>query len=337
MKDRVWIAWEKQRRTIELSKMLSCELHLLDYMGYSRYLKCIASTFRILYKHRSSIIFVQNPSMVLAALACIFKKITRSVVVVDRHTTFRLGKSAEISLEYLVFKVFNRFTLQNADLTIVTNEELAKIVKNNKGNPFILPDKLPTIIRRREIKLIAKHNILLIASFAQDEPIIAAIEAMSKLKKYCKHEVTLYVSGNYKKLPESVIADVPDNIVFTGYLNDSDFENMLHAVDAIMVLTTAESCMLCGCYEAVAASKPLITSNKKVLKKYFSGCVFVENTSSGICDGIIQLFNNYSIYLENIVNLKTELNKTWSMLCEDLTNKLNLIVDKRANHEAFKN
>lgn len=335
-KPNIWVAWENQRRSKELAAQLGCQLYVYDYRGILRYPKSITKTLFLLLRQKNNIVFVQNPSMVLAALACLVKTITKAILVVDRHTTFRLNKSAELSLEYIVFRMFNRYTLKNADITIVTNEDLASIVIENKGTPFILPDKLPDIAKSHDIILKNDHNIILISSFAEDEPIGAVIEAMKMLKKLNKHDVTLYVSGNYKKLSESVIADVPDNIVFTGYLNDSDFENMLHAVDGIMVLTTAESCMLCGCYEAVSVLKPLITSDKKVLNDYFHGSIFVDNTSAGICGGIIKLIDDYPIYLDNTVKLKNDLCNTWSLSCDKLTHKLSIILNKRINHEEIK-
>ena len=64
---------------------------------------------------------------------------------------------------------------------------------------------------------------------------------------------------------------------------------MLFSVDAVMVLSTAIHTMLCGCYEALGAEKPLITSNQIVLREYFSGAVFVENTTIGISNGIKEI------------------------------------------------
>ncbi len=42
--------------------------------------------------------------------------------------------------------------------------------------------------------------------------------------------------------------------------------------------------------EAVSAGKPLITSNTKMLKNYFTkGTIFVDNTAKGIVEGIEKL------------------------------------------------
>ena len=36
-KKRIWIAWETQRRTIELAKHLKCRLFIIEYNGIKRF------------------------------------------------------------------------------------------------------------------------------------------------------------------------------------------------------------------------------------------------------------------------------------------------------------
>ena len=69
--------------------------------------------------------------------------------------------------------------------------------------------------------------------------------------------------------------------------------------------------MLCGCYEAVAAEKPLITSDKQVLRDYFNEAVFVENNPESICSGIKKVLKNPDCYRKKISVLKEEIEKKW--------------------------
>lgn len=71
MNKRIWISWEKQRRSIELSKRLGCKLYIIEKSGLFRYPYSIFKTILILIKERPDLFFVQNPSMFLATLACI--------------------------------------------------------------------------------------------------------------------------------------------------------------------------------------------------------------------------------------------------------------------------
>jgi hypothetical protein len=44
---------------------------------------------------------------------------------------------------------------------------------------------------------------------------------------------------------------------------------MMRSVDATIVLSERENCLLCGAYETVASEKPMILSNKEALRNYF--------------------------------------------------------------------
>lgn len=305
---RIWITWETQRRSLELARALHCDLYVFDFKGVLRYPKCIYYTLRVLLSSRTKLVIVQNPSMVLAAIACAFKILFGRKVVVDRHTTFRLNKERKPNLDWFIFDMLQKFTLKNADLTIVTNDYLASIVKQMNGNPFVLPDKLPDLIRTKTINLGKGFNLFMISSFGIDEPIFEAIEAARRFKD---GSLKLYISGNANKFSCSIKDNAPANVVFTGYLNDEDFINHIYAADAVMALTTADYCMLCGCYEAIAAQKPLITSSKSVLREYFAGNVFIDNSIEGILLGLTEIRASYDNYLHNAITIKNVISETW--------------------------
>ena len=119
MNKRIWISWEKQRRSIELSKRLGCKLYIIEKSGLFRYPYSIFKTILILIKERPDLFFVQNPSMFLATLACIYGFVTKTYIIVDRHTTFRLAKPHSGSFKIWLFMKMHYFTLKHADLTIL--------------------------------------------------------------------------------------------------------------------------------------------------------------------------------------------------------------------------
>jgi glycosyltransferase involved in cell wall biosynthesis len=257
--------------------------------------------------------------MILAALACICKYFFTYFLVVDRHTTFLLDKDYKNTPRLFFFKLLNRLTIRHADITIVTNSLLADMVKGLKGTPYTLPDMIPALVKTKKVELKARHNILMITSFGIDEPVQDVLMAM---KDFSHDEVCLYVTGDYKKLDESILNLAPPNVIFTGFLDEQDYINMLFSCDAIMVLTTASACMLCGCYEAVSANKPLITSDKDVLREYFTDAVFVDNTAPGISVGIKKILDNKDHYRERIESLKVRLITQWEEQYKQLEKRL---------------
>ena len=325
MHKRIWITWENQRRSIVLAKKFGCELHLIEEKGILRYPKSILKTLRIILNEKPHILFVQNPSMILAAFACICRIILRIPLVVDRHTTFLLNKKDWSSFKVFIFMVLHRFTIRHADITIVTNNFLATLVEDLQGKPFVLPDMIPELQYTRKEELKGKFNILLISSFASDEPIIEILEALSL---FDKKDVKIYVTGNFNKLDKAILNTAPSNVIFTGFLDEQDYINMLFSVDAIMVLTTADACMLCGCYEAISAGKPLITSEKDVLMDYFTDAVFVENTVTGIAEGIRKVLERRSYHQERIIQLKARLVPEWEDSYHELERKINGLLEQ---------
>lgn len=316
--DRIWITWERQRRSVELAGILGCKLYIFDFKGRLRYPKCIYNTLKILIYSPGRTVFVQNPSMVLATMACFFKFVSSKKVIVDRHTTFPLKKK-KITPYRAGFILMSKFTLKTADLTIVTNEYLAGLVRKSNGLPFVLPDKLPDLVKTQQVRLGEGYNVFMISSFGKDEPVAEAINAAGRLKK---QGVRLYISGNKDKLDAATKDNAPDNVVFTGFIDEQDFVNHVCSADAVMALTTADHCMLCGCYEAVAAEKPLITSNKEVLRQYFNGSVFVDNTVEGISRGIVELKENYEAYVDNATILKKQINREWSEMFNNFKHRI---------------
>jgi hypothetical protein len=171
--------------------------------------------------------------------------------------------------------------------------------------------------QKKDLK--GKINILLISSFGLDEPIYEVIEAM---KDFIDDDIYLYITGNFKKLNAELPEKGPSNVIFTDFISDQQFVDMLFSVDIAMALTTSHYCMLCGCYEVVAAEKPLITSDKEVLKDYFDKAIFVDNTSSGISKGIRKVINNLEYYSNQSKKMKKEISQKWEKLYKKFESSL---------------
>jgi ribosomal protein L31 len=306
---RIWITWETQRRSVELSKILKCNLYIIELNGLFRYPFSIVKTLYIIVRENPQILFVQNPSMVLAAFASLYCKITHLPLVVDRHTTFLLDNPIASSWRRWIFLLLHRFTIKNAFITIVTNDHLADLVLQSKGNPFILPDPLPALSPKRIKTLAGGTTILVPSSFRMDEPIHQIIESATFLTG---KNIFMYITGNISNFKKRYKGNMPANVQLTGLLPEQDYIDLLFSVNAVMVLTTASSCMLCGCYEAVSAEKPLITSDKPALRNYFFDALFVDNSVERIVQACSEVANSIESYTIKSRNMKTTLAARWT-------------------------
>ena len=267
--------WFDHRRTRELCAGVGIELVALatPYGGARRYLVLTARTIALLARRRPRMLLVQNPSLVLSALAVALRGFFRYRLVVDAHN--EAVDPYENRQSWI--GALSRWVVRRADLTIVTNRQLAQLVREQRGEAFILPDRIPTVPSGSARSLAAPFNVVLIATFARDEPVGAVFEAVRGL------ELELHVTGHAARLAAGVAAAAPPNVRFTGFLAEEDYWSLLRSADAIVDLTLKPDCLVCGAYEALALGKPLLLSNNAASIELFGdGALYTDNSPADI-------------------------------------------------------
>ncbi|MGI6388540.1 MAG: glycosyltransferase [Desulfomonilia bacterium] len=316
MRNNIWIAWERQRRTLEMSDALKTRLYIISSKSsaFFRYLVSSTKTLFILCKEKPRVLIVQNPSMILAVLSCLLRPLFKYRLIVDRHSNFLLGKTQYTFIDK-VFLLLSDFSIKKADLTIVTNENLRKLVETKGGRGLVLPDRLPTPRVAFKHNLKRSNIVTFICTYASDEPYKEVIMAASFLDK----DIKIYITGNSRKADPEVFEGLSENVVVTGFISDEEYDELLQKSDIIMDFTKLENCMVCGAYEAVAMGKPLITSNTHVLRDYFThGVLHIDHSPESICKAINQVYDNYNEYLDGIQHLKDNIEKNWSAMFNEL-------------------
>jgi len=275
----------------------------------------ILKTVFLLANRRPRVLIVQNPSVILAFVACLCQGLFGYFLVVDAHNVGLIPDSA------IGKKVgwFYKYLIEKANLTIVTNEYLARHVKKSGGFPYILPDKLPSIIvpAYGETGRGNKHvfNVLFVCSYGLDEPYDEVFEAALSLPD----NFQLSVTGDYKKLPDKTYQRYKEKLNFLGYVSDAEYCSLLCEADLVMVLTVRENCLVCGAYEAVAVETPMLLSETKAIKEYFyKGAVFTKNKAENIASAIIYAEAHYEQLKNDVVELKDEISCKWVARGEEL-------------------
>lgn len=287
---RIWLTWEIQRRNRSLSEKMGAALHELvcDAPWWKRYPLLIIKTIILIRKIRPDIVFVQNPSLLLAGLVVGMGKLINMVVVVDAHNAGLFP----IEGKYNFLNKLAAFINGHAKLVIVTNEQLKKYVEKNGGIAVSIPDPIPKIPCVHYAHLPTNlFNILFVCSWAEDEPYKEVILAAQELKE----NVRIYITGDSKGMHKNAISEIPLNIELTGFVSEQEFEALLCASDAVMVLTKRENCLVCGAYEGVAVKKPLILSDTNALRTFFDrGCVYTKPTVGAIVSAIESVVQDHS-------------------------------------------
>lgn len=328
MDNNIWIAWERQRRSVELSREFGCKLFILDIDKglLPRYFLCIISTLKILLKTRPKVVFVQNPSLLLALQVVLLKPFFKYLLIVDRHTNFKFDKRHSANLKWMLFWCVSNFTIRHADFTIVTNEPLKRIIRTLGGKGLVLQDKLPNMEAFKDYPLIPTSNktALFVCTFAYDEPVDEIIKAFS----LCTDKYSLYISGNWRKkwANESGLARLPKNIFLTGFLAEDDYKSLMSKVDAVIVFTTNDYTLTCGSYEALSLAKPALLSNKKVLVDYFgeSSIYCNELSVSSISNSLDKLFSDVWLKDKGRIEKIISIGKEWDLRVQNIKKQLGI-------------
>jgi len=306
---KIWIAWEDHRRTKELASHFDISLFILksELPRIVKHPLFLVRTLLLLLRNEPDILFVQNPSIVLAIFCCIVKPFFKFRLVVDLHNAAVVPESGLQRKIYFLYKYVHR----TSDVNIVTNSTLQNLVFSNGGVALILPDKLPTFTQDFSRPQIVNHipeYLVAICTFGVDEPFNEIIEA----GRLAGDDVTIIMTGNHKKCSDEIKKNLPDNVFLCGYLPEKSYINLLYYSKGVIDLTTRDNCLVCGAYESVALGKPLVLSDTRALKHYFTGGgVFCDNTTISIRDAIISILKNNDLYLEQVRELRQRIEEKW--------------------------
>jgi hypothetical protein len=324
MNDAVWITWENHRRSYEIAKELGVKIVILasNLPQGLRQLFLSSKTLYIITKIRPKMLFVQNPSRILAFWAVLISKLLNIRVVVDRHTNFRIGKKIGLNPAILIITFLSNISLKYADLTIVSNMHLKPFVVKKGGRCFVLPDKIPSLHSNFNdcVTMKGRKNLVYICSFDNDEPYDEVIKAST----YLPDDVCIYITGNYKKkiTPHQMNLN-KSCCIFTGFVDENIYVKILQSCDAVIALTNSENCLLCGGYEAISLEKPLITTGKQAIKEYFKeSVVYTKNDAKDIACSIEKIIKKEKIFKERIIELKKQKQAEWDIMFRSLLKEI---------------
>lgn len=281
----VWITWENQIRNHSMARNLGINLHEFIYKGnrICRYWHGVIKTVSLLVRLRPGIVFSQNPSVVLNVLLWSLKNVLKYKHVIDAHYVGIVAVSGSNLYQKLL-----DYINKNATLVIVTNRNHQDYINNIGGNSVICEDPLPNIGKIKKIVDGESKNILFICSYDTDEPYEELFNSSINL---AKDGFTIYATGNYKK--SKINPECYPNIIFLGYVPYESYVKCLYNSSVIVDLTTNEDCLVCGAYEAMEAEIPLVTSDTKALKEYFTaGTIHTSNNTERIYLSILFAYNN---------------------------------------------
>jgi glycosyltransferase involved in cell wall biosynthesis len=266
-------------------------------------------TFRLLWRKRPRIIFVQSPPGFAVMVACLYAALTNSRYLVDAHSDAML-------LPYWTRpRWLYRFLARNALTTIVTNDHFQQIIAGWGGHALIIRDIPTTFPNSDPFPLNSDFAIAVVNSFAPDEPLEQVLKAATGLDG-----IQFYITGKKSRGNAQLMAEAPANVHFTDFLTTENYYSLLRTSQAVMCLTTRNHTMQRGACESLSLGKPIITSDWPMLRDYFhEGTVYVDNSSQDIRQGVLEMKENYPRYAAGIQQLQTAQQLEWQEKVTTLT------------------
>lgn len=313
----IWISWEEHRRSKELADAFSANLYEVLVPGgrLKRYLLSLIKTTLIIISEKPKVVFAQAPSTVLCYYCCILKFFLRYKLVIDAHNSV----PNQIKSGNPILFFINTQTLKLSDFVIVTNTALFPELEKHGGSMLCLPDRPPTI--NTSVTERGEHYVL-IASYQPDEPVEEVLQAFSLTGQNRK----IFVTGRKpKNRPELDKFKANEQINFTGFLPEEDYEELIASARLLIDLTTDDYILVCGGYEAIAVGVPSIVSDTDVSKEVFAkGFLYARPEAESIKFCIEEFETHSELYNSEIKTYASEYQDIWQKQFERLKSEAKL-------------
>jgi len=309
----LFIVWNPfQRRSESLAKVFGLKMQYIHFRWEEKnklfkaisYIPKFFLTMRALLVYKPKYIFIQlapTPLLYTVALYCFF---SGAEYISDCHNTM-------IYDDHWIKWPFAKKLLRRSYITLTHNDDVSKLADDLAISSLILRDPLPVMNVSDEIDTVSTINIkcteyvIIPCGMAPDEPVSELFEVARSMPDL------LFMMTWFKEgLSPDVRTEAPDNLHFTGFLDENAFNALYANANVALVLTTREGTQPSGAAEAIALGIPLVVSDISTTRRlYNEACVFVNNDPESIKSGLQYALKNSNVLSENIAGLRADLVK----------------------------
>ncbi len=313
---RVFVAWTGiSRRSEQIAEKLNMSYFRFDRSSGNairRSCKLLTNCLRtllLLFRVKPKTVFTYHVHPLISCIGMIYKSISGCRLVCDLHT------GAFMDYHIFPLNILNYYVWQRADRILLHNRESGKYLRSKHRllaqKIFVLEDPIP-VFKKNDETLAGKWNVdsisgVMISRFRPDEPIEAFLKAAGNFPT-----TKFFLTGRSEAARFPIHELVPQNVNLTGFIPDNEYITLLRSVNFIIVLTDWEMTLVSGGYETLAVKKPLIVSDTRTLRDYFSKhAVYTDNSPDGISQAIAKLIENLDYYESLIEELSRQKKEEW--------------------------
>jgi len=218
-----------------------------------RYLASMRETVRTILDRKPKTVIMLNQPPFLVAAALVARRKHKFNMILDFHSG-ALSKAA-----WKPFIPMYRRVVREAPFVIAHNRFDGRDLSRWGGHPvhFIaLPRRFPGNLRERTAD---PDRILVVCSFADDEPIEALFAAM----RACP-DIRFEVTGRYQKAGDA-IQPVPGNVTLLGFVDYDFYLERFATATAAATFSTRSHIMQMAVHEAISLGVPVVTNESETL------------------------------------------------------------------------
>jgi len=276
---------------------------LFFYIDY--FYKSLKTIYFILTS-KPNLIIVQNPTAITVIIAVLFKSISNVKVIADSH-------NGAFSKPWQNFPL-HKWALKKADIVLIHNMQLLERLLSDKSYLGVNFRHLNSRLSSLNNKIIlTPPYILVVSSFAADEPMEVLLEALRLYNKKSNSNILFRITGNYNKKPLLYNEFKNDiGLEFLGFVSNEQYKMYLSNSDAVISLSTRDDVQQFALMEAISAGVPFISNDNLTNKSLFTDkMILVEIESNKIANGIEKFYSEKNKFVENLYELKEDLKKKW--------------------------
>lgn len=303
-----FIVWNPfQRRAQTLATKFDLETRYYHFKWEERgklfkalsYLGKFYLTMRDLLRYRPRYVFIQLAPTPLLYAAALYKLLTGNRYIADCHNTMLYDA-------WWIKWPFAKRLLRSSCITLVHNDDVRAHADRLGIESKILRDPLPVMAVSDDVATVAgiplrnTNYVIIPCGMAADEPVRELFGAARAIP-----EVLFVMTWFADRLPPDLRLQAPENMRFTGFLPEAEFNALYTNARAALVLTTREGTQPSGAAEAISLGVPLVVSELRTTKRLYGDApVFVRNEPEAIASGVRMALVNHDSLARAIADLR---------------------------------
>jgi hypothetical protein len=281
-----------------------------------RYLLSTVHTIRYLKQRRPNRLIVTNPPLILCLVAFAYASRKRIPMVLDSHPGGFGAQGDRVSGR---LQAIHRWLARRVVATMVTDVHWMDVLATWGARGLIVHEAPPSWNVKPASPIDGRPRVLFVGTFGGDEPIEVVFDAA----RQCR-EIDVLVTGDPRRCPPQLRANLPPNVRLTGFLQQEEFAAAVEAADVILTLSTEPTSVMRAAYEAVYACRPLVLSDWPGLRRLFPTAVAVANNADDLARGLRRAVQHRDELLALSSAAKVEQLHRWEAQLDELRSALNL-------------